>query len=366
MIFNSNHQTPLHIASESNRLSIVKKLYQLTKTSLLEIKDIYGQTPLSVTTNLDIIDELIKYGADISSIDNNDMNVIMIAVLNNHISLVNHLLSSINIFDQVENQNNRSLFLIAVQTGSIDMCSLLLTHRSIQWNTIDRQHMNIFHIAAQNNYYELLQFLYNYISNLDTMNIKSYINAQNEDGKTPVYCACEYGHRECLEILLNYNADIFLANYFGQLPFDIAIQNGHSNCVDLLIKSFKECSQLILLRKQPPLIIACQYGFIDIVKILLRENIGIDFDQNPLEIAIKYRQIDIIHILLEHPYVEQWLMSVRNDEHQTLLRDIIRYIPECIEHVLDKMIIKSNETDLFGEKFERIIYQYKYIDDYFM
>lgn len=380
MILNSNKQSPLHIASLSNRLLIIQKLHQLTHNSLLEIKDIHGQTALSVTTDSNITDELIRYDTDISSIDNNDMNALMIAVLTGQISIVNRLLSVINnqlisILDQVENQNNRSIFLIAVQTGSIDMCLLLLTHPFIRWDTIDRQHMNAFHIVAQNNHYELLQFLCNHIQksvliNTSRTNIDFYINGQDEDGKTPLHLASEQGHEVCIEILLNYNADISLANDRGQLPFHAALINGHSQCVDLLIKNSKKNFsefQSILSRRQSPLITACQNGFIDIVKILLAESIGIHFDgnkeENPLEIAIKYRQMEIVHVLLEYPHAEDWLMPVRNDEP---LRDMIRYMPECAKHAFDRMILKSTEIDIFGEGFERRIYKYKYIDDYFM
>jgi hypothetical protein len=45
---------------------------------------------------------------------------------------------------------------------------------------------------------------------------------------------------------------------------------------------------------------------------------------------------------------------------------MIRYIPECAKHAFDKFIIKTNEIDSFGNPFERITYNYKYIDDYFM
>jgi ankyrin repeat protein len=227
----------------------------------------------------------------------------MIGVLTGQIAIVNRLLSAINnnnrllsILDQVEKRNNRSIFLIAIQTGSIDMCSLLLTHRYIRWDTIDKYHMNAFHIAAENNHYELIQFLCNYIQKSEKLLPRLYINGQNEDGKTSLHVACEHGHRLSVEILLNYGADVFLANHLGQLPFHTALQNGFSQCVDLLIKNSKKNInefQSSLSRRQSPLITACQYGFIDIVKILISDNIGINFDwnkeENPLEIAIKYR-----------------------------------------------------------------------------
>ena len=329
LILNSNEQSSLHIASASNRLSIVQELYNLTQSSLLEIKDDHGQTALSVTTHLDIVEQLLAFGADISSLDNNNMNATMIAVLNGEITIVNHLLSTINdqlltILDQVEARNDYSIFLIAVQTGSVDMCSLLLTHPYIRWDTVDRQSMNAFHLAARYNHYELIEFLCNHIQKLDkpsptksrsgslattidsyTINIPQttsilhlYIDAQNEDGKTPLHLASEHGHTSSIQILLKYEADVLLANYLGQLPLHAAIQNGHSECVNLLVEACTKYMaefQSVLSRRQSPLITACQNGFADIVQVLVSQNIGLNYgtdsgrnkEDNPLEVALK-------------------------------------------------------------------------------
>lgn len=410
-ILNSNNQSPLHIACASNRLSIIKELCHLTQSSLLEIKDRLGRTALSVTTQPDIIEYLIKFGADISSVDNNHMNAIMIAVSTGQLNTVKCLLSIIDfrlvsIFDQVEEKHQRSLFLIAIQTGSADLCSLLLTYPSIRWDTADKQHRNAFHIAAQNNHSELISLLINHIqqtAKLQTMKsrcnsitpvisserlnnpqisstLRLYIDAQDEDGKTPLHLASEQGHIACVEILVNHGADFFLVNYLGQLPLHAAIQNGHSQCVDILLKACtKNMSQFqsILSRRQLPIISACRYGFIDIVKLLISQNIGVDFDtdvdhdndENPLEIAIKYRQSETVNILLEDSNSEQWLTPVRKSNkynHQTPLRDLIRYMPHCAQHAFNNLIVKKDETDLFGKTYERTIYKYKYIDDYFM
>ncbi|CAF2395150.1 unnamed protein product [Rotaria sp. Silwood2] len=408
LILNSHNQSPLHIASASNRLPIVKELLSLTHSSLLEIKDKRGQTALSVTTNLDIVNELITFGADISSLDNNHMNVLMIAVSKNQLSIVEHLLFPINdqfieIFDQVTKRDNRTIFLIAVQTGSVEMCSLLLTHPYVRWDTIDKQRMNAFHIAARNNHPQLIELLSEHIkktdrlmsvysrsysmtiTSSDSINISQssptlhiHIDAQNEDGKTPLHLAAEHGHKLCVEVLLKYDVDVLFPNYLGQLALHVAIQNGHSECVDLLIKaSTRNIAdfQSVLSRRQSPLITACQNGFVNIVRLLLSQESGIDYEnndkeeKNPLEIAIEYRQIETIHTLLDHPHIEHWLMSIRKIKqnfHQTPLRDMIRYTPQCAKHAFDKLILTTNEIDLDGNTFERITYNYKYIDDYFM
>ena len=404
LILNSHDQSSLHIACSSNRLPIIQEIFALTGSSLLEIKDDRGRTALSLTTNVNIVNELITYGADISSLDNNNMNVLMIAVLKGQISIVENLLFTINdqskdIFDQVTLRKNRSIFLIAVKTGSIEMCSVLLSNPYIRWDTVDKQRMNAFHIAASNDHHKLIEYLCkqirtpdktrNYSRTLtidsDTINISQpspllrlYIDAQNEDGKTPLHFAAEQGHTLSIKILLKYGADVLLTNYLGQLALHIAIQNGYSECVDLLIQySIRNPAdfEYVLSRRQSPLITACYHGFADIVRLLLSEQIGIDYnnnnkqEDNPLEIAIRYQRIETIHELLEHSYAEHWLMSIRKTRehsHQTPLRDMIRYIPECAKHAFDKFIIKTNEIDSFGNPFERITYNYKYIDDYFM
>ncbi|CAF0870230.1 unnamed protein product [Adineta steineri] len=404
LILNSHDQSSLHIASASNRLPIVQKLIALTEKSLLEIKDDQGHTALSVTTNFDIINELITYGADISSLNNNHMNVLMIAVSKGQLLIVEHLLLMIkdqfkSIFDQVTKGNNRSIFLIAVETGSIDMCSLLLNHPYIRWDTIDKQRMNAFHIAARNNHYKLIEFLserlrksgrlmsiqsHTYsMTDADLINIpkpspmlRLYIDAQNEDGETPLYLAAEHGHTLCVAVLIKHGVDVLLPNYLGQLVLHIAIQNGHSQCVELLMNACMRNMtdfQSALARRQSPLITACQNGFADIVRLLLVHPIEIYYDENkekenPLEIAIKYHQIEILHILLEHPHTEHWLMAIKDTKeyiHQTPLRHMIRHIPECAKHAFDKLLLKTDEIDTSGNISERITYRYKYIDDYF-
>ncbi|CAF0925386.1 unnamed protein product [Adineta ricciae] len=408
LILNCQHQSALHIACASNRLTTVQELLLLTKESLLEIKDNHGHTALSVTTDLEIVRQLINHGANISSLNDNHMNVLMIAVSKDQLDIVDYLLSNIHdesheIFHQVTLDNQRSIFLLAVQTGSIRMCSLLLAHPFIRWDTIDKQRMNAFHLAAQFNHYEFIGYFSKQIQNPNKLRalrsrtismlrtpidsdltnpmqpspvLRTYIDAHNEDGKTPLHLAAEYGHALCVDALLKNGADPLFPSYLGQLPLHSAIQNGFGQCVSLLLDACvrnKANFQSALARRQSPLITACQEGFAPIVRLLLEQEIEIIYDsdkekKNPLEVAIEYRQIETIHALLDHPSAEQWLMSVRNTKghsHQTPLRDMIRYMPECAKHAFDKLILKTDEVDANGNTFERITFVYKYIDDYF-
>ena len=410
LIVNADGQSALHVASASNRQSMVQALLSLTQSILLEIKDDRGRTALSVTTDPEIIEQLMAAGADVSSLDANNMNVLMIAVSHSHTHIVDCLLSRfsdqlIPIVDQVEVKDERSVFLIAVQTGHVKICSRLLEHPSIRWDTVDKQLLNAIHLAARYDHEELIRWLCNDVrrpdrflsitshrysvettpsSDLLTVPsaspiLRSYIDAQNEDGKTPLHIASERGHTQCIKVLLRLGAGVLITNHLGQLPLHAAIQHGHGSSVKLLLDACeRDMAEFhsVLSRRQSPLITACQNGFADIVKLLLSEDIGTrhgisadDAEQyNPLEIAIQGRRIETTHALLEHPHTEQWLMPVRRThryDHETPLREMIRYMPECARHAFDKLILKTSEVDAFGDPFERTVYRYKHIDDYF-
>ena len=395
-IVNSKGQTSLHVACEFSRLSIVKQLLSSTDRTFLEIKDNRGQTALFFATNVDILDQLIQSNADISSLSRSNMNVLMHAVSKQRISIVEHLLfvinnQSIDILNQVARRKNRSVFLLAVETGSVQLCSSLLSYPNIRWDTVDKQRFNAFHIAAQKGHHELIQHLCEHIRQLGrysnsasdtdqnnvsqpTPTLRSYLDAQDDDGKTPLHLAAENGRHLSVEVLLRNGADALLTNDLGQLPLHSAIQNSHTQCVDLLLKNSLinlADFQSVLARRQSPLITACQNGFLDIVRLLISKKIGLDLNndnnENPLEIAIQYRRIPIVFELLDHSYRDTWLMSTRRQgSHQTPLRDMIRYLPECARYAFDKFLVQTNEIDENGNTFERITYNYKYIDDYFV
>ena len=107
-ILNSYEQSLLHVACLSNRSNIVQELCNIIGTPLLEIKDNHARTALSVTSHPDIIDKLIESGADMSSVDHNNMNALMIAVSMGRIDVVHHLLSLVNYQLHQPNQLNRT------------------------------------------------------------------------------------------------------------------------------------------------------------------------------------------------------------------------------------------------------------------
>jgi ankyrin repeat protein len=68
-------------------------------------------------------------------------------------------------------------------------------------------------------------------------------NAENQDGLTVLGIAAHYGHREVVEVLLAYRADVNalsrganpnLTDSHGYTPLQIAIEQGHHGLAELL------------------------------------------------------------------------------------------------------------------------------------
>ena len=56
----------------------------------------------------------------------------------------------------------------------------------------------------------------------------------NEDGVTPLYFACEFGHVDIARLLLDNGAEIDKADKDGHTPLYAAERMGHSSIVALL------------------------------------------------------------------------------------------------------------------------------------
>ena len=100
--------------------------------------------------------------------------------------------------------------------------------------------------------------------------INEAVNIDNEK-LTPLHLASQYGHAECIDILLRYGADFDTKRIGRYTPLHIAAFNGHTKCVEMLLASganqrapdlaviLREyCSEGCLLNTLPNLNISCR------------------------------------------------------------------------------------------------------------
>ena len=61
------------------------------------------------------------------------------------------------------------------------------------------------------------------------------MNARNESGVTPLYVACECGHTELVEALLERGTDVNVRDNFVEAPLHVAGKTGRRNIMKLLL-----------------------------------------------------------------------------------------------------------------------------------
>ena len=73
---------------------------------------------------------------------------------------------------------------------------------------------------------------------------KANINAQDQNGWTPLYFACYYGKTENVHVLLNSNADPNIHNNDNESPLMAAWAKGHVQIVKIMLQVIYICFAL--------------------------------------------------------------------------------------------------------------------------
>ncbi len=74
--------------------------------------------------------------------------------------------------------------------------------------------------------------------------IQNIINKKDVDGKTAVYYASEKGHNACLQLLIDYGADLNVQDDLGNTPLMRAVNGSHIECIRQLLENGADPSLL--------------------------------------------------------------------------------------------------------------------------
>lgn len=113
----------------------------------------------------------------------------------------------------------------AVQSGDVREAQNALNHHAdIQFRLVNN--MNLLHLACKNKKVRMAEFLIK-------QNIE--VNAQNNDGLTPLMVAVFYQQYDICKLLLEHGADPNIADVDGVVPLDIAFFQKQEDISKLLI-----------------------------------------------------------------------------------------------------------------------------------
>lgn len=240
----------------------------------------------------------------------------------------------------------------AVSRQKIEMVKKILPHTNI--NDSNGIGMTPLHFAAQNTKLNMVNLLLKSGANPNQVNMNrqlplhiaaklgntrvckklakvSNLNAQDADGKTPLYHACENNRSSVVKILVSAGANLELTKKNGYTAIMIASKKGYYNIVKILAENGAEhkknqCIHFAAKRGHPnvlsillehdtpidlkcelygmtPLHNACQYGQYESTALLIENGADLNSLDNvgntPLHFAMHSKHIDLVRILLQ-------------------------------------------------------------------
>ena len=280
--------TALIVASENGHKGIVKLLLECGVN--VDKKTPGGWTALMKASergdsNLEVIDLLLRYGAQADLQNNEGDSALIVATQNRQTELVIKLVRDHRANVDLKNNKGWTTLMKASQVGYVEVVELLLNHGA----EVDQQTSDGYSalmLASQNGHIRLVKLLLKFHAKVD-------IKANNS--KTALVLASQQKHTETVELLLEYGAK---DNLDITLAYVAAIKEVHINTVKLLLElkaqvNYRQWGTLSALEG------ASENGRIDIVKLLLDHG-SHEFLGLAVERASRNGHIYIVKLLLEH------------------------------------------------------------------
>ena len=265
---NSSQSTFFEYAKNGNYTALKDML------SNLEIdingKDDGDQTALMLAAwhgHANIVQLLIKYGANINQTNQNGMTPLMLAVSNGNEEAIKLLLDNGANIHQT-NQNGMTALMMALSHGNINIIKLFFDHG---------KSINLEHGKS--------------------------INLENAYGETPLMLAVSNGNEEAIPLLLDNGADINQLNQNGMTPLMLAVSNGKKKAMEMLLERGADINQPNQ-NGETPLMLAVSNDNEEAIKLLLDKGANINqpnqIGWTPLMLAVVNDKEEAMKLLLDN------------------------------------------------------------------
>uniref|UniRef100_A0AAQ4QD78 Ankyrin repeat domain 44 n=1 Tax=Gasterosteus aculeatus aculeatus TaxID=481459 RepID=A0AAQ4QD78_GASAC len=185
--------TPLHAASSSGKIAVVKHLLNLT----IDECNAFGNTALHVAcyNGQDaVVSELIDYGANVGQANNKGFTPLHFAAASTHGAL----------------------------------CLEFLVNNGADVNAQSRDGKSPLHMTAVHGRFTRSQTLIQNGGEIDSV---------DKDGNTPLHIAARYGHELLINTLITSGADCTRRGVHDMFPLHLAALNAHADCCRKLLSS---------------------------------------------------------------------------------------------------------------------------------
>ncbi|RYO96334.1 hypothetical protein DL764_007492 [Monosporascus ibericus] len=277
--------TGLHLAAF---FGVQEAVHALLRKHCLDLKDSYGQTPLSWAARNGheaVVKLLLNNGANLKSKSDNGQTPLLWAAENGHEAVVKLLLDK---DAKLESKSD-------------------IGQTPLSW-------------AAENGHEAVVKLLLKKDANLKS---KDKVN-----GQTPLSWAAERGHEAVVKLLVEKGAELESKSNNGQTPLSLAAEYGHKAVVKLLVEKGANLESKSK-NDLTPLSWAARNGHEPVVKLLLEKGASLEsknekgahikpkdeaYGQIPLSLAARYGHNSVVKLLFEKRFYLEFNDDKYNNE----------------------------------------------------
>lgn len=150
-----------------------------------------------ISNQKNILDDLLKKKPQLNIFDQNGYSILYYPILFGYNTIISTLINYDSSIIHIIDKKNNSALHYAVHQNDVNIIKLLIAHNIDIFN-INNEGMNAFHIAILNNYYEIVEIIFNYDNNI--------IDTHTKDGETGLHIACNNNYLSIVKFLISNNA----------------------------------------------------------------------------------------------------------------------------------------------------------------
>lgn len=281
----------IHAINDDNVPGLKHLLGSLTSYDINQPNK-HGTPPLLIAAgcgNVQIIDVLMRKGAEIQALDKSGANAIYYASRHGHVETLKYLHEKKCPLDVQDKSGETSLH-VAARYGNVDVVQYLC---SIHANPdlTDREQETPLHCAAWHGYSPVARAL---------CEAGCDVNARNREGESPLLTASARGFRDIVECLLEHGADMDSTDKDGHIALHLAVRRCQIEVVKCLLSHHCYVDHQDR-HGNTPLHIACKDGNLPVISLLSAAKANLDipnkFGRTALHVAASNGGLEVVRHL---------------------------------------------------------------------
>uniref|UniRef100_W5KY73 non-specific serine/threonine protein kinase n=1 Tax=Astyanax mexicanus TaxID=7994 RepID=W5KY73_ASTMX len=281
----------IHAINDDNVPGLKHLLGSLTSYDINQPNK-HGTPPLLIAAgcgNVQIIDVLMRKGAEIQALDKSGANAIYYASRHGHVETLKYLHEKKCPLD-VQDKSGETALHVAARYGNVDVVQYLC---SIHANPdlTDREQETPLHCAAWHGYSPVARAL---------CEAGCDVNARNREGESPLLTASARGFRDIVECLLEHGADMDSTDKDGHIALHLAVRRCQIEVVKCLLSHHCYVDHQDR-HGNTPLHIACKDGNLPVISLLSTAKANLDipnkFGRTALHVAASNGGVEVVRHL---------------------------------------------------------------------